>query len=203
MNKTLLTLLFTLAVLPVFAAPTTDFFAAVRSGDRAQVKTLLRKNQKLAQTTDKKGQTPFLVAVTQKDLQMVYVLAPFSVLSAAGPRGNAFHIAAQNEDEPMLKLLMQITSERNKALPQKMLNAPRNREDETSLTSSDGNTPLHVAAKKCNTRIYNYFASNGADDTLENEYGQTPQKILTACQKQKAWEADYKKKQAAKKAKNK
>lgn len=81
-----------------------------------------------------------------------------------------------------------------------MLNAPRNREDELSLTSSDGNTPLHVAAKKCNTRIYNYFIAKGADPSLANGFGQTPQKILTSCQKQKAWEAEYKKQQAAKKA---
>lgn len=200
MNKLLLTVLFALAAFPVAATPAMDLFAAVKNGDRTQASKLLRKNPKLAQTTDKKGQTPFLLAVTNKDLDMTYLLAQYSSLSAAGPKGNAFHIAAQNADEPMLKLLVKLTSERRADLTKQMLNAPRDREDEYSLTSSDGSTPLHVAAKQCNTRIYNYFVANGADDSLENGFGQTPQKILTSCQKQKAWEAEYKKKQAAKKA---
>lgn len=201
MNKLILTVLFAFAAaIPCAASPADNLFSAVKNADRAQAKKLLRQNPKLAQSTDKKGQTPFLLAVTNKDLDMAYLLAQYSSLSAAGPKGNAFHIAAQNEDEPMLKLLVKLTGERRADLTKLMLNAPRELEDEYSLTSSDGNTPLHVAAKKCNSRIYNYFVSHGAEDSLENAFGQTAQKILTSCQKQKAWEAEYKKKQAAKKA---
>ncbi len=201
MNKLILTVLFAFAAaLPCAAAPANDLFTAVKNGNRVQAHKLLRKTPKLAQSTDKKGQTPFLLAVTNKDLDMAYLLAPYSSLSATATKGNAFHIAAQNEDEPMLKLLVKLTGERRADLTKLMLNAPRELEDEYSVTSSDGNTPLHVAAKKCNTLIYNYFVAQGADPSLENGYGQTAQKILASCQKQKAWEAEYKKKQAAKKA---
>lgn len=57
------------------------------------------------------------------------------------------HIAVNNEDEPMIKLLFRLAAEEDPGLPKQLINTPRSREDDTSLTSSDRNTPLHVAAK--------------------------------------------------------
>lgn len=103
MNKLILTVLFTFAAaLPCAAAPADDLFTAIKDGDRVHAQKLLRKNPKLAQSTDKKGQTPFLLAVTNKDLDMAYLLAPYSSLSATATKGNAFHIAAKMKMNPCL-----------------------------------------------------------------------------------------------------
>ena len=195
-----------LAVLGLFApalcwaGPNEEIFAAVRSGNRTEVKRLVSKNKTLVFATDKRGMTPFLRAVEAKDLDMAYLLADyFSRLTDSGASGNAMHIAVNNEDEPMIKLLFRLAAEEDPGLPKQLINMPRSREDDTSLTSSDRNTPLHVAANKCNARIYKYLVANGANPDVVNSYGQTPRQIMISCEKTKAYQAEQAKKKAAQK----
>lgn len=181
-----------------YAGPNEEIFAAVRSGNRTEVKRLVSKNKTLVFATDKRGMTPFLTAVEAKDLDMAYLLSDyFSRLGDSAAPGNAMHIAVNNEDEPMIKLLFRLTSEEDPELPKQLINMPRSREDEISITSSDRNTPLHIAAKKCNARIYKYLVANGANPDAFNSYNQTPRSIMAACEKTKAFQAEQAKKKAA------
>lgn len=182
------------------AGPSEEIFAAVRNGNRTEVKRLVSKDKTLVFATDKRGMTPFLTAVEAKDLDMAYLLADyFSRLGDSAAPGNAMHIAVNNEDEPMIKLLFRLTAAEDPKLPKYLINMPRSREDATSMTSNDRNTPLHVAAKKCNVRIYKFLVANGANPDAANSYGQTPRNIMISCEKTKAYQAEQAKKKAAQK----
>ena len=164
--------------------PKADFFKAVKQSDRASVLRLLSKNPKLVLATDEHSMTPFLLAVHRKNREMANLLAQKSSrLTARGDKGNAFHIAAANQDEPMIKLLTKLTQAKDAGLTRKMLNYQRNIYMPASYSSNDGNSPLHIAAQKCNRRIYNYYVSLGADESVQNSLKKTPREIMVNCEK--------------------
>ena len=170
-----------------------EFFAAVRNGNSQRVEEMLSKNKILVFTADKRGMTTFLVAVETRNLKMVSLLADsFSRLGNIAQPGNALHIAVSNDDEPMVRLLVRLSSEEDPALTKRLLNM-RRRGDKEEI--NDRNTPLHLAALKCNFRVYNYLLEHGANPTLPNSKGKTPKQIISACPKPKPA-----KKQAAKPA---
>lgn len=180
-----------------------EFFKAVKQSDQTSVLRHLNKNPKLVLAMDEHSMTPFLLAVSKKDREMVNLLAQKSSrLTARGEKGNAFHIAAANQDEPMIKLLTRLAQAKDANLPRNMLNHQRNVYVSTSYYSNDGNSPLHVAAQKCNRRIYNYFVSLGADESVQNSLQKTPREIMVNCEKnrrqiQKLKEASAAKEKAA------
>ncbi|MBN2652556.1 MAG: ankyrin repeat domain-containing protein [Spirochaetales bacterium] len=45
-------------------------------------------------------------------------------------------------------------------------------------TDNQGNTPLHLAAIRKDVRLYDYFSSRGADETLKNRDGYTAEQLL-------------------------
>ena len=189
-KKTIFFLFFLSSISVAWADSTDDFFKAVKKSDTAQVKQLLNKQPRLVLERDDKNMTGFLWAVSKKNLELVSFLAEKGArLTARGEKGNAFHIAAENQDEPMLKLLMKLISAKNAQAPADMLNYGRDIYSATSYTSSDGNTPLHIASKKCNTRIYNYFVNHGAQEDIPNHLLKTPAAILSDCQKNKELQA--------------
>ncbi len=174
----------------VWADNTTDFFKAVKKSDISSVKQLLAKQPRLVLERDDKNMTGFLWAVSKDDMEMVSLLADKGTkLTARGEKGNAFHIAAEKQNEAMLKLLMKLISAKNVQAPTDMLNYGRDIYSSTSYISSDGNTPLHIAAKKCNVRIYNYFVNHGARENITNNLLKTPAAIMAECQKNKEIQA--------------
>ena len=161
-----------------------SFFAAVRSGNSQRVEEMLAKDKILVFSTDKQGLTPFLVAVQTRNLKMTSLLADyFARLGNTAAPGNAFHIAVSNEDEPMVRLLVRLTSEEDSNMPQYLINMPRQR---NNSALADKNTPLHLAAQKCNFRIYQYLVKNGANPNVRNSIGKTPKQIISACPKPEA-----------------
>ncbi len=164
-----------------------DFFVAVRSGDRDEVKRMIAKDKTLVFITDRRGMTPFLTAVESRDLEMTYLLADyFSRLGDSSTAGNAMHIAVNNEDEPMLRLLVRLAADEDPDMPRHLINMPRMRENapRTSV-ANDRNTPLHLAAKKCNFQIYKYLLDHGANPKARNAAGKTPAQLLSVCPKPK------------------
>ena len=168
-----------LSVTPALAGPAGEFFTAVRNGNNRRVEEMIGKDKTLVFAKNKDGMTPFLVAVETQNLKMVSLLADyFSRLDNVAAPGNAMHIAVSNNDEPMVRLLVRLTAEEDASLPKHLFNMPR-RSREASL--NDSNTPLHLAAQKCNFRIYNYLLQHGANPSLRNASGQTPKQIISAC----------------------
>lgn len=176
-----------------------DIFSAVNGGNVAAVRQMLGKNPRLVLEVNGKGLTPFLLAVQKKDLDMAYLLIKSSArLTARCGKGNALHIAVANQDEPMIKLILKEAAAKDPTLPERLVNHQRNLYDASSLTSDDGNTPLHVAAKRCDRRIYNYLLAYGADDSLSNKMDKTPSEIIVSCQKTQQIMAKQKKIRQAK-----
>ena len=133
-----------------------------------------------------RGMTPFLVAVETRNLKMVSLLADsFSRLGNIAQPGNALHIAVSNDDEPMVRLLVRLSSEEDPALTKRLLNM-RRRGDKEEI--NDRNTPLHLAAKRCNFSIYQYLLKNGANPDMRNAMGKTPKQLLSVCPKPEAKE---------------
>lgn len=168
-----------------WAGAANPIFSAVRSGDRDEVERLISKDKTLVFATDERGMTPFLTAVESQDVEMAYLLADyFSRLGDSGAPGNAMHIAVNNEDEPMLRLLLRLTAAEDPDLPKYLLNMPRQQEKAAPrCESNDRNTPLHLAAQKCNFKIYKYLLANGANPLARNAAGKTPKQLLDACPK--------------------
>lgn len=181
------------------AVAANDIFAAVNKGSVTDVQRMLAKNPRLVLDTNKQGLTPFLSAVQKKDLDMAYLLIKSSSrLTARCGKGNALHIAVANQDEPMIKLILKEAAAKDPSLPARLVNHARSLYDASSLTSDDGNTPLHVAAQRCNMRIYKYLLAYGADDSLSNGMNKTPSEIITSCQKTQQIMAQQKKIRQAK-----
>ena len=182
MKTLLLAVLFLLmSVFPCMAGNTAEFFAAVRSGNSVKVKKMLAKDKALVFVADKNGMTPFLVAVKMKNLKMVSLLADcFSRLGDTAAPGGAMHIAVSNNDEAMVRLLVRLAAEEDPAFPKQLINMPRQK---SNSALNDRNTPLHLAAQKCNFRIYNYLLQYGASPLMRNARGQTPKQIINACPK--------------------
>lgn len=177
----LLSLFFVMLALPARADSRAEFFAAVRNGDSDRVERMIARDKALVFITDENGMTPFLTAVQSRNGKMVYLLFDyFARLGDTGGPGNAFHIAVQNEDEAMVRLLVQMMSEDDPQMPKYLLNMRRT---PTNSKSNDKNTPLHLAALKCNFAIYQLLLKNGANPALRNAAGKTPRQILSACPK--------------------
>lgn len=178
-----------------------SIFSFIRNKDRQTVSSLLKRDKTLLKEKDKKGQTPLLAAVFNKDLDMVYMIhTKFSApLTSVGTRGNVFHVAAENQDEPMLKLLVQLSNAADPELLAKLLNQQRSLPDDLSTVSDDGRTPLHVAAKNCNRKIYNFMVRNGADEDIKDQFDKTPRKMNESCKKMTEYKAQQAQKKAVKK----
>lgn len=195
----LLGLLLSGYTLAVCAPAANDIFTLVKRSDRAGVQRLLAKKPRLVLETNPKGQTPLLLAVQQKDLDMAYLLIKSSArLTARADKGNALHIAVANQDEPMIKMLLKEAAAKDASLPARLINHQRSLYSPSSLTSEDGNTPLHLAAQRCNKRIYNYLKSLGGDDSLTNAMNKTPAESMENCIKTQAIMAQQKKVRQAK-----
>ncbi len=175
-----------LSVAPVQAGNAEAFFSAVRNGNSKRVEEMVAKDKTLVFTVDKRGMTPFLVAVETRNLKMVSLLSEyFSRLGNTAAPGNALHIAVTNDDEPMVRLLVQLTSEEDSELPKYLINMPRQK---NNSAVNDRNTPLHLAAKRCNFSIYQYLLKNGANPDMRNAMGKTPKQLLSVCPKPEAKE---------------
>ena len=167
-----------------FAGKTEAFFAAVRNGNSSQVERMLEKDKTLVFLKDRNGMTPFLLAVQTRNLKMTDLLSEyFARLNDSAVMGNAVHIAVLNEDEPMIRLILRLASEEDTEMPAYLLNMPRKQAGVKSAVANDKNTPLHLAAQKCNFRIYQYLLNNGANDSVLNAAGKTPKQIISACPK--------------------
>ena len=166
-----------------WGADTEAFFAAVRAGRSDRVEQMIAKDKMLVFTTNRQGLTPFLIAVENRDVKMAALLADYfaRLNDTAGP-GNAFHIAAANNDDAMVRLLLQLMNEEDPALPRHMLNMPRL---PTNSATNDRNTPLHLAAQNCNRPLYRLLVANGAQPGLRNAAGKTPAQLLQACPPEK------------------
>ncbi len=183
------------------AVSANDIFTLIKRSDRAGVQRVLAKNPRLVLETNPKGQTPLLLAVQQKDLDMAYLLIKSSArLTARADKGNVLHIAVANQDEPMIKMLLKEAAAKDASLPARLINHQRSLYNPSSLTSEDGNTPLHLAAQHCNKRIYNYLKSLGGDDSLSNSMNKTPSESMENCLKTQAIMAQQKKVRQAKEA---
>lgn len=161
-----------------------QFFTAVRRGDQATVKKMMRKNKEMVFLSDPDGTTPFLAAVETKNVSMAFLLADhWSRLWASNGEGNALHIAAANEDGPMIKMILRMVETEGSAASKQMVNARRVQKRAARLPA-DLNTPLHVAAQTCNRVIYRYLTQHGADPSIPNAALETPAQILARCPKE-------------------
>lgn len=184
MNKFIFSLCLLITASIGLATETADFFNAVKNGNRKRVKEMIRANKALVWDTDTRGRTPFLLAVQLKDLNMTYLLGQsFSRITASSIYGNAFHIAAANRDEAMVQLIARLAAEEGGDTAKDMLNAPQIRSDKATLEEKNTrlDTPLHIAARHCQYKIYNYFVSLGASPKAKNGQFQTPAELLSYC----------------------
>lgn len=167
---------------PCAAGLAHEFFMAVRAGNEATVKKMLRKSKELVFLADEEGRTPFLAAVEDKNVSMAYLLAEYwSRLTVLSDKGNAVHIAVLNEDSAMVKMLVHVAAREDPQLAQRLVNAPRATKGKGQWAGADLNTPLHLAAQKCNRDIYQYLISRGAEPDRRNAAWETPQQILARC----------------------
>lgn len=185
MNKLIFSFCLLAAACTCGATETERFFSAVKNGQRKIVKEMLRTNKALVWDTDARGRTPFLLAVQLKDLNMTYLLGQaFSRITSSCVYGNAFHIAAANRDEAMVQLIARLAAGESADTAKQMLNAPQIRSDQAALDDAGQvrlDTPLHIAARQCQYKIYNYFVRLGADPQAKNEQFQTPAQLLAHC----------------------
>lgn len=185
-NIFLLVLLLGFISAPACAAGVNDIFKAVKNGDKSTVLAMLKKHPKLVLSRDSKGKTPLLVAVEQKNVAMAdLLLRRGSRFTAKSAKGTPLHVAVLNQDEPMIQLILTSAAKVGTELPARLCNTPRDLYDEMSFSSEDGSTPLHLAAKQCNTKIYNYLVAHGGNPNLQNNSEKTPAQLLNNCLKSK------------------
>ena len=174
-----LLLVVTCSVLARAEISTASFFAVVRSGDTERAEEMLRADKTLVFVEEPGGMTAFLAAVKNRDVKMAQLLAEsFSRLDVRTAEGNALHLAAANNDEPMLRMLFAFMDEVEPDLFEHLANAPRG---SRTSPASDRNTPLHLAALNCNRAIYDFLSAHGANEKALNRRRQTPRRLLSLC----------------------
>ncbi len=159
-----------------------DFWYAVEHNDSTQVRKLLRQDKRLV-FSFKKGMTPYLYSVKNGNRQMAWMLADefWAHVYDRCAWGNAIHIAAENQDFPMLKLTMKAAQMDD--LLEQLIDEQRY-STKPNQKKADLNTPLHIAALHCNREMYDYLVSFGASETKVNADFKTAEEILATCPKQ-------------------
>ena len=158
----------------------TEFWQAVVTNDVTRAKKALRKDKSLV-FASQNGRTGYLLAVEKGNKKMAWFLVEsFSRLNASCERGNALHIAVENQDFGMIKLVMKAAQDEDEELLTRLINSPRLTAKQ-GQNKADMNTPLHIAALLCDRDIYNYLVSFDGNEKARNANFQTPKEILETC----------------------
>ena len=138
---------------------------AAALGYRATLVALVSANPSLVYVADNDGNLPLHIIVKNghqcpmvKDILSSNPSAA-EILDRKGR--NALHVAVMNGNLPMLKVLVELPELKV------LINEP----------DSDGNTPLHLAAKIHYDRIVTILLANGANGRITNRQGLTPRDI--------------------------
>jgi uncharacterized protein len=123
-----------------------DLIEAVRTGDRAQVETLLSQNPACVRVRDEHGNSPVMLAIYTGRTDLVMVL------TRAGAQLSVFEAAASGTMERLRALV-----EAQPAL--------------LAEFSHDGWTPLHLAAHFGQNEAVNYLLERGASVKVVSENG--------------------------------
>lgn len=138
---------------------------AAALGYRTTLVALVSANPSLVYVADNDGNLPLHIIVKDghqfpmvKDILSSNPCAA-EILDRKGR--NALHVAVMNGNLPMLKFLVELPELKV------LINEP----------DSDGNTPLHLAAKIHYDRIVTILLANGANGRITNKQGLTPRDI--------------------------
>jgi ankyrin repeat protein len=139
--------------------------AAVKSGDRALVQSLLKQSERTeVNTRDAEGMTALNWAAYQDDLDLVkrLIAAGADVTTPNRGGGTPLHQACNFSDPALIDVLLKAGADAN-------------------AVRDEGDTPLLIAAHVGNPEVAKLLLSHGAKvDTRDGWYGETPLMIAVA-----------------------
>lgn len=124
----------------------TDFFAAIKGGDKASVERLLERDRELVDARDDKGLSPILAALYRGENDIA------TAILARGPKLTVFEAAAAGDAGRVREIVGRDRSQSNAVAP-------------------DGFSPLGLAAFFKRREVVRYLLEAGADLRLASRQG--------------------------------
>lgn len=167
-------LFFVFAPLAYALSPKEAVFSYVHNGNEDALKSAIKKDKLLLFSTDKHGNTLIIAAARYGQNNMIkYLHSVWPDWDKTNKYGEtALHAAIRFKHPATAQLIVNLVAKD----PDIQLNNFINIAD-----TAQQQTPLHWAAQQCDQALYSFLVNWGANPSLNNKLGQTPQNLLAAC----------------------